>query len=242
MPRRLGLGSLTVALNLLQPLARLVGRLPGGLSPWRRHCKAVLTIPLPRQKLVWSARWTSLDGWLTGVEAGLRAGCPSVARGSDYDRWDLEVRGGAFGVMRLLCAIEEHGGGKQLARFRCWPRFSRGAVALGALFGVLSVVAALDGAWLVGLLLGVVATAVAALAIYDCGVAGGTLAQALEGPLPARAGTAASKVIPPAATPEPQVGQGGFGDRGAEEQLTAGNGSATEQHGMAAAGRSRDAR
>ena len=30
-------------------------------------------------------------------------------QGGDYDRWDLEIRGGLLGSLRTRMAIEEHG-------------------------------------------------------------------------------------------------------------------------------------
>jgi hypothetical protein len=65
--------------------------------------------------------------------------------GSGFDRWDLEVRGGIFGAARLRSAIEEHGGGRQLVRFRVWPRASHFAqVAVMTAFGA-CLWAAVDG-------------------------------------------------------------------------------------------------
>jgi len=69
------------------------------------------------------------------------------ARG-DFDHWDLELRGGLMGCVRLLMAVEEHGGGKQLLKFRVWPRYSRIGLALTLLFAALSAGAAWNDAWL----------------------------------------------------------------------------------------------
>jgi hypothetical protein len=44
-------------------------------------------------------------------------------------------------------AVEDHGAGRQLFRFRYWPRFSRGGVAAIFTFTGLSVGAALDQYW-----------------------------------------------------------------------------------------------
>ena len=59
------------------------------------------------------------------AEEGLRAEGLALEIGGEFDRWDLEVRGGFFGCARLRLAVEEHGGGRQLARFRVWPRVGR---------------------------------------------------------------------------------------------------------------------
>jgi len=78
-------------------------------------------------------------------------------RGGDYDRWDLELRGGLLGSVRVLMAVEEHGGGKQLVRFRTWPRCSAVGIALALLFAGLSAWAAVSQAWIACASLNVVA-------------------------------------------------------------------------------------
>jgi hypothetical protein len=57
------------------------------------------------------------------------------------------VRGGLLGCARLLLAIEEHGGGKQLVRFRTWPKFWGLAVAVDVVFAILAALAAFEQAW-----------------------------------------------------------------------------------------------
>jgi hypothetical protein len=130
--------SLTAMLFLLQPVARLAGRLRRGLTPWRRRGEFVFTVPWPRGRQVWSERWRSPSERLVELERDLRARCMTVLRGGDYDRWDIHVRLGPLGAAGLRMGVEEHGNGRQLVRYRIWPRWSH----------VLSVIAALLGAWL----------------------------------------------------------------------------------------------
>ncbi|MGH9423992.1 MAG: hypothetical protein ACRD3J_28715 [Thermoanaerobaculia bacterium] len=64
----------------------------------------------------------------------------STSRGGDFDNWDLEVSGGLVGQARTLMAIEEHGGGRQLVRYRIEPLFSplaRGALLTTGLLALL---------------------------------------------------------------------------------------------------------
>jgi hypothetical protein len=114
--------ALTALLYLLQPVARLWGRLDGGLTPWRRRGGLGFALPRWRRDDIWSESWRSPESWLEQLESLLESQGAIARRGCDFDRWDLEVRGGLLGSVRILMALEEHGGGKQLVRFRCWPR------------------------------------------------------------------------------------------------------------------------
>jgi GT2 family glycosyltransferase len=132
--------SLTAFLFVLQPVARLVGRLRYGLTPWRRRGEFVFAVPWPRRRQVWSEHWRSQNERLLELERDLRARCMTVLRGSDTDRWDIHVRLGPLAAARVRVAVEEHGHGRQLIRYRIWPRWSR----------VLPAVVALLGLWLAG--------------------------------------------------------------------------------------------
>jgi GT2 family glycosyltransferase len=142
----LKLRALTAFLHLLQPLARLCGRMRWGLTPWRPQGAPGPALPRPRHFVIWSEQWQSAEERLQSLEGALRAERVVVTRGGDYDRWDLEVRGGLLGTARLRMAIEEHGAGKQLVRFRAWPRCSPLGLVLILVLGGLSVGAALDEA------------------------------------------------------------------------------------------------
>lgn len=183
LPQRTWMHTLTVALHLAQPMARLAGRLRRGLTPWRRHSRKQLAVPRPRQRAFWSESPASAEHWLSAVESRLQAESQAVVHGTEFDRWDLQVRGGALGVVRLLAAIEEHGGGRQLVRIRWRPRVSRIASALVVGFSALAAAAGLGGAWDASVALASIALAFALLSIYDCVAAAGTVATALSEPL-----------------------------------------------------------
>jgi GT2 family glycosyltransferase len=135
---------LTALLHLAQPLARLIGRLRHGLTLWRKRGELGFVFPWPRSFTIWSEEWQPAENWLESLEEGFRSEGSIVRRGGDFDRWDLEVRGGLFGCARMLMAIEEHGAGKQLVRFRAWPKFSPSAVAAEFVFTLLALAAALE--------------------------------------------------------------------------------------------------
>jgi GT2 family glycosyltransferase len=177
-----GLRGLTALLHLLQPAARLWGRLHSGLTPWRRRGKPHFAFPRPRTAAIWSERWQAPEKRLASVEAILRAQGAIVARGGDYDRWDLEVRGGLFGVVRTRMAIEEHGAGRQQLLFRSWPRFSPLGSVLILLFLLLSTLAGVAGAWAVSIPFGAVAALLATRTFGDCAAATASFLYALKQP------------------------------------------------------------
>src|SRR5262249_28122863 len=133
---RLALRGLAAILHLLQPLARLRGWLSqeSRPDPGRR---AWLVILRPLLFTAWSGRWQAPAEWLRSVQSALHSmGVPVVA-GGDFDRWDLEIRGGRLGGVRALMVVEEHGAGRQFARLRARPSCAGVAVAAEAGLAVL---------------------------------------------------------------------------------------------------------
>jgi GT2 family glycosyltransferase len=118
---RWGLRFFTALLYVLQPIARLWGRMRYGISPWRTKGNGFCA-PRPMGYQIWSESWQAPAQWLETVERDVRSTGATALRSSGFDRWDLEVWGGMFGSCRLRMAVEEHGGGRQLVRFRSWPR------------------------------------------------------------------------------------------------------------------------
>jgi O-antigen biosynthesis protein len=179
----LRLRSLTAALYLLQPLARLYGRLVEGLTPWRWRGPRRLALPLPRTTWLWSEHWESEEERVRGLLAYLRAAGAIVLSGGDYDRWDIEVRGGMLGSARTRLAVEEHGAGRQLVRTRWWPRFSPFGLGLFIICAMLLAVAAVTHAPTLALVtFGVVTAVVAGRLLVEaaggCGAIAGAVADA----------------------------------------------------------------
>src|SRR2546426_364314 len=98
-----------------------------------------------------------------------------------HDRWDLEVREGRFGGCRLLLATQSYGTGKQLLRYRIVPRYSGIALAICALFAVISIGAWMSGNWIPSMVSGFLAGLLIARTILDAGFAAGRLRNALKG-------------------------------------------------------------
>jgi hypothetical protein len=171
--------ALTTLLHIVQPLARLAGRLSLGLSPWR-FGRLTAELPRPIATSIWTPRWRGAEEWLRSLESALR-GCGGYIRcGGEYDRWDFEVRGGLLGGARTLMAIEEHGAGQQLARFRAWPHLSLVGPLLTGLFALLAAHASLDGNGPVGAALGVLALVLAGRTVLECTAAVAAVRQALR--------------------------------------------------------------
>jgi GT2 family glycosyltransferase len=164
---RLWRGALTGVLFLLQPLARLSGRLELGLTPWRNVNAQLFVTPRPRTVTVWCESWRSAEERLVGIESALgRLKGVAVSRGGEFNRWEIQARTGALGTARLRLAVEEHGDGRQLLRFRLWPRVSSGAmIAVGALVVALAFGARGAGAQAI---LGASALAICVRVVRDC--------------------------------------------------------------------------
>src|SRR2546429_1498851 len=168
--------ALTAWLYLLQPLARLSGRLHLGLAPWRRHGVPGVTmaslrgkaLPLPGRAALWSTRWENPDDKLQRIEAGLKAAGANVRRGGDYDRWDLDICVGTLGAARLLAAVEDTGAGAQLTRYRWWPRWSPVGVAVTLAFAALAAEAVEDRAVAAAAVLGAITVLLALRASVGC--------------------------------------------------------------------------
>jgi hypothetical protein len=176
----LKLVSLTAFLHLLQPIARLWGRLHSDLTPWRRRRTTHLALPRMRTSRIWSEHWRAPENRLESIEATLRTQGLAVLRGGDYDRWDMEVRGGLFGSIRTCMAVEDHSSAAQLIRFRVWPRFALPGLLLTLLLVLVAILAAIDQKWLASVVLGVVATALAIRIFGNCSAAMASLLYALE--------------------------------------------------------------
>jgi hypothetical protein len=138
--------ALAAFLHVAQPLVRLEGRLRHGLTPWRRFLKGPSAAPFGRRLTQWHEQWVDPLEWLRAVERTATQAGAVARRGGDFDGWDLELRAGALAGTRILSAVEEHGGGRQLVRLRCKPFASRTALLLTAALVGLAVAAALDGA------------------------------------------------------------------------------------------------
>jgi hypothetical protein len=168
--RRLVLQAVVAFLHLLQPAVRLIARIQHGLGPWNWR-RLVRIIPLPSVHSIWSERWAEIESRWLQLEAILRERGAAVARGGNFDAWDLSIAGGLFGTIRVLAAVEEHGSGRQLCRFRTWPTAPATSVSALLVLHLLAGMAAFDQAFVAATLLFVAAGGVALLIYVDCAIA-----------------------------------------------------------------------
>jgi hypothetical protein len=153
--------ALITYLHIIQPLARLYGRLNHGLTPWKKGRKALLKkfkVPFDALELKhWSEEWKEADYWLSHIENKLKSFKERVSKGGEFDRYDLQVRNTLLSKSRSILAIEEHGAGKQFLRFKIWHVPSAiFLIALAALI-LTSLLAALDHRVIVTIALATVA-------------------------------------------------------------------------------------
>jgi hypothetical protein len=82
--------------------------------------------------------------------------------------------------VRLLLAIEEHGGGKQLVRMRVWPRIAPFAVAIFAVLAILALEAGRERLWAIAAFLGLLAALHGTRMLYEAAVATGDTVRSFE--------------------------------------------------------------
>jgi O-antigen biosynthesis protein len=177
------LRTITAFLHLMQPLARLVGRIRHGLTPWRARDVRLSHIPRKLQSAALiSGAWESPQAKLTALERALRRAGAVVRRGGEFARWDLELQGGLLGSARLLLSVEDLCPGKQLVRFRSWPALGHWGIALFVVLVMLALGAVADRAWLVAGVLGLAGTAVLLRSVREAAYSQSTLLQMLQAP------------------------------------------------------------
>ncbi len=169
----------TTVLHLLQPLARLWGRYSYGLRPFRARKPIGFVLPRERRLSVWSEHWKSAEDRLRDLEIVLRQRHAVVSRGGDFDRWDLRVQTGFSSLVQVFMTIEEHGGGKQLVRFRCRPQAVMSVRVLVYSLSALALLAAFDHNRIGFAALGLVAALLAARAFRECGAVTAVVLEAL---------------------------------------------------------------
>ncbi len=145
--------SLITALHVVQPMARLYGRIKHGLAPWRKRPadkKWKLSMPFKNNAAnIWSEKWRAPEDWLINIEETIIKYKTRVKRGGDFDKWDMQTRNGITSVSRAMFTFEEHGAGKQLLRMKTWTKPSKTFIFAFSFFAALAIFASLDKAFIV---------------------------------------------------------------------------------------------
>ncbi|KAA9332320.1 glycosyltransferase [Hymenobacter busanensis] len=133
--------ALTTLLHLMQPVARLYGRIQHGLTPWRKRSSGEQSfsglLQLTKCQESWSEEWHPAEELLARVEHDLLSRKVRARRGGTFDRWDLQASCSFFSGARAIMAIEEHGGGRMMIKFKSWSVLSQSAyVIIGLLLGL----------------------------------------------------------------------------------------------------------
>src|SRR5437867_11547063 len=105
-------------LHLLQPLARLVGRIGGGLTPWRRRATRIRPKFLSSQMKMWRDRWEPPETALRDLYAQLRSSRLFTIPVCYCNSWNPESSRGLFGTSRLPPGVTYEPPEKQSIRYR----------------------------------------------------------------------------------------------------------------------------
>jgi GT2 family glycosyltransferase len=178
--RRSALRLVTTFLYLLQPAARLTGRLSEGLSPWRHRRTAGVVRPKRSSHAHWHETWSPPRDRVAWIEQVARDTGARVLRGGPYARWDLELPGGAAGSTRVLVSVEDHGRGRQLVLSRVWPRVSPAAWRTALVLGALATATAFSHRFLAATVLCSLLVVLAARSVWECGISNAAACAAIE--------------------------------------------------------------
>jgi GT2 family glycosyltransferase len=179
--RRFAMSALTTLLYLIQPLARLRGRMR--TPAWRPANAPAPTLPRRRSTRTWSETWCAAEDRLGEIEDTARQQGAAVFAGGSWDPWDLHLRGGLLGAARLRMGVEEHGGGRQLVRIEIVPHVAPLAIAVVAALVAAALAAAFVAAWPSALLLTAVSVVAAARLAWESGIATAWLVGAASPPV-----------------------------------------------------------
>jgi hypothetical protein len=170
---RVGVWVLTALLFVIQPAARLYGRVRARTRTGSARLMIGLygaRLPRTRVSAYWSETWREPAVWLQRMlEELLR--CDSIACiGGDYDTWDLQVTGGRLGAARMLVAFEDNGSGNQYLRFRARPRPSKWACAIVLICLTLASLGAAAGTFVIASVFGAFGVLLGAAIAGQCAV------------------------------------------------------------------------
>jgi GT2 family glycosyltransferase len=162
---------ISMVLHLIQPVARLCGRFKYGLHPFRHGGTSPQVMPRTKTVSIWSEVWQKPEDWLGLLQSKLRSEGAAAIAGGSYDDWDLEVQGGMLAAVRTRLAVEEHGAGRQMLRFRLWPRCSTSGFSIVVLIACIAAAAAYDHSWTAAAIFFSITFILSGRMFYECALA-----------------------------------------------------------------------
>ena len=171
---------ITIFLHVIQPLARLIGRFRYNLTPWRRFSKRRFGPFYKKIISVWCESWVSPVVRLESLESDLRTRNTYLRRGGDFDTWDIWLKGGAFGGVRIQMAAEDHAVGKQYLRFRIIPHWSSLTKFLLFFLIIFVTASVLDRSWYSTITFCSISFLFLVRVISDCAIASGCSIEAMK--------------------------------------------------------------
>jgi GT2 family glycosyltransferase len=169
--QRIRMRATIALLYRMQPLARFIGRYGRGLTPWRLRGIAGFVPPLPGEIQIVQQKWKLASQWLQLAESQLETARAIVLRGSDFDRWDLEIRGGLFASVRVKLMTEDIGDEKQIVRWRTTPHYPFLLKLLVLTVATASLAAAAEGHYRLAMIFAMLCLSTVAMAGRACGAA-----------------------------------------------------------------------
>jgi O-antigen biosynthesis protein len=158
---------LVAFLYVMQPVARLAGRLHNGLTPWRLRGVSGVASPLSFRKEAWCKHWHDPSARLAELEGALKRAGGVVLRGHEFARWDLELRGGLFGRVRLRQFTADLAHSAQYVQYVATPRLAPMGVMLFMFFCALCWAAIVENNLILAGLAWCVAALVAMIALRE---------------------------------------------------------------------------
>jgi hypothetical protein len=177
--RRVRMRVLIGALYQLQPLSRCVGRTHYGLTPWRLRGVRGFAWPLSCRVECWHHTWRDHFARLADLEDALRQGGAVVVRGGECDQWDLELRGGLVGRVRIRQFAADLPHRAQYIRVEGSPRCAGAAALLFLLLATICAGAAAQERYALAGAAWLGAAILAALAVREIGAAMATFKRAV---------------------------------------------------------------
>jgi len=161
---------LTALLHLMQPLARLKGRLQHGLTPWRSSARGRPTWRPTDTRTVVVGGTQRVSGMRDTLSQLARQRSIPIERGEAADDWDVEIIGGALGSARaVIASLPATEAGTLSIRIR--SRLSPAVLAATASGLVASAVAVQQGAWVAAAVIGAGALGLTVTACIQAGSA-----------------------------------------------------------------------